>query len=72
MTWKATLDGRGKLPKKNLLDKLLGLDDSRSTRGILSRGANVYKGGSASAHKGGGAQYGRPSKNAIQRRLRGK
>ena len=31
------------------LKKLQGISDPRSTRGMLSRGRNVYKGGSPSA-----------------------
>lgn len=45
--------------------KVLGIPDSRSLTGILSRGANVYKGASMSAHRGGGPQFGRPKKNQI-------
>lgn len=52
-----------------LMKELSGHQDSRSLKGILSRGANVYKGGSSRAHSGGGKQFGRPSKKAIKRRL---
>lgn len=54
---------------QSLLKELHGHKDSRSLKGILSRGANVYKGGSSRAHFGGGQQFGRPTKKAIKRRL---
>lgn len=41
--------------------RLRGQKDSRSTQGIMSRGANVYNGGSNAAQRGGGSQFGRPS-----------
>lgn len=53
----------------DLLKKLQGISDPRSTKGIFSRGANIYNSGSHSAHSGGGPQFGRPSKKAIQRRM---
>ena len=56
--------------------KLQGLKDSRGPVGILSRGKNIYNGGSGAAHSGGGPQFGRPAngsmqqfENAIARRL---
>ena len=52
-----------------LLKELYGMKDSRSSKGIMARGSNIYKGGSTSAHSGGGTQFGRP---AMLRRLRGK
>lgn len=58
----------------NVLQKLRGLHDARSSRGILARGKNVYNGGSSAAHRGGGNQYGRPKKGsykeAAMRRMR--
>ena len=52
--------------------------DSRSTQGILSRGKNIYNGGSNAAHRGGGPQYGRPREgpqlvgpNSILQRITG-
>ena len=54
-----------------LLKRLAGIKDSRGPVGIYSRGANVYPRGSH-AHSGGGYQYGRPRKTAIQRRMRRK
>ena len=53
-----------------LLKRLRGFKDSRSKRAILSRGANVYKGVSMSAHRGGGQQFGRPRRDAVLRRMR--
>lgn len=53
-----------------LAKRLSGIKDSRSTQGIVSRGANIYKGASMSAHKGGGSQFGRPKREAVLRRLR--
>jgi len=35
-----------------LIDKLRGFEDSRSKKGILSRGANVYNGGTPQATSG--------------------
>jgi len=40
--------------------RMTGQGDSRSMPGMLSRGANVYNGGSPAAHSGGGPQFGRP------------
>lgn len=40
--------------------RLQGMVDPRSKVGILSRGANVYKGVTNVAQSGGGPQYGRP------------
>ena len=40
--------------------KLMGLQDAKGMRGILSRGKNVYNSTSNAAHSGGGIQYGRP------------
>lgn len=40
--------------------RLTGQGDSRGSAGILSRGPNVYNGGSNAAHSGGGPQFGRP------------
>jgi len=34
--------------------------DPRGLQGIMSRGRNVYRGGSSAAHMGGGPQFGRP------------
>lgn len=52
------------------LQKVLqGHKDSRSLRGRITRGNNVYRGASLAAHRGGGIQFGRPSKAAIKRRL---
>jgi hypothetical protein len=53
-----------------LIAKLQGQKDSRGLTGIMARGSNVYKAGVSRAQSGGGSQYGRPSKEAIQRRLR--
>lgn len=55
----------------------MGVKDPRGIQGIFSRGANVYNGGTSSAHSGGGKQFGRPRKvtpnqlrrAAISRRL---
>lgn len=41
--------------------RLMGQKDSRSTQGIISRGANVYKGGTSAARTGGGPNIGRPT-----------
>jgi hypothetical protein len=68
------------LDPKNFLQKETsvqqGIQDSRGPIGIFSRGNPIYNGGSASAHNGGGPQFGRPPKdspvgmrNAISRRL---
>ena len=54
----------------DLVRRLSGVKDSRGKIGIFSRGANIYNGGSKAAHKGGGVQYGRPRKEAIERRMR--
>lgn len=58
------------------IDNLRGIKDSRGPIGILSRGKNIYNGGSTAAHSGGGPQFGRPANgsmqqhdNAIARRL---
>lgn len=40
--------------------RMTGQQDSRSTPGMLSRGSNVYNGGSPNAQSGGGPQFGRP------------
>lgn len=40
--------------------RMTGQGDPRGAPGIMSRGANVYGGGSMSAHSGGGPQFGRP------------
>lgn len=40
--------------------RITGQPDSRGAQGIAARGANVYNGGSMSAHSGGGPQFGRP------------
>lgn len=40
--------------------RMTGQGDSRGPSGILSRGTNVYNGGSPAAHSGGGPQFGRP------------
>ncbi len=53
-----------------LVRRLQGIQDSRGKVGIYSRGKNIYKGGSSSAHKGGGVQFGRPKNGAIERRMR--
>jgi hypothetical protein len=53
----------------SILKRVYGLVDARSRQGIYSRGKNVYRGGSAQAHKGGGKQFGRPKKSAIARRI---
>jgi hypothetical protein len=62
------------------IQTLQGLKDSRGPQGILSRGANVYNGGSLAAQRGGGLQYGRynplqdanpVSLEAIRRKLYG-
>lgn len=57
-------------PRDNLLKKLSGVKDSRSTQAIFSRGANIYNSGSHAAHKGGGQQFGRPRREAVLRRMR--
>lgn len=62
---------KSKSKDKNLR-AVMGIVDARSKRGILSRGANIYKGGSNAAHKGGGPQFGRPKKSAIVRKLYGR
>lgn len=54
----------------SLLRRLSGEKDSRGKIGIFSRGKNIYRGGSRSAHSGGGIQYGRPKKEALERRMR--
>lgn len=43
--------------------KLLGIEDSRSNKGIFSRGKNVYKGGTGAANNQIGL------KNAAKRRM---
>lgn len=55
---------------EKLIATLQGQKDSRGLTGIMARGTNVYKGGVSRAQSGGGSQYGRPTKEAIQRRLR--
>lgn len=40
-----------------LLRKLMGDNDPRGMQGIMSRGANVYRGTSNAAHSGGGIDY---------------
>jgi hypothetical protein len=62
----ATLNSIEELLKK----QQLGVRDSRGMVGILSRGKNVYRGGVPNAHSGGGPQYGRPSNDAVLRRLK--
>jgi hypothetical protein len=54
----------------DLMRRLSGVKDSRGKIGIFSRGANIYNGGSKAAHQGGGVQFGRPRKEAIERRMR--
>ena len=54
------------------LRRLQGVKDARGPVGIKARGKNVYNGGSRAAHSGGGVQFGRPSKNAIRRRMQGR
>lgn len=49
--------------------RLLGVNDPRGPQGIMSRGANVYNGGSPSAHSGGGPQFGRPRTNPLDPNL---
>lgn len=44
----------------NLQKRLQGIQDPRSSRGIASRGKNVYNATSHAAHHGGGIQFGRP------------
>jgi hypothetical protein len=58
-----------KPPMAALQRKLMGVPDARGPVGILSRGANVYRGTSLHAHSGGGPQYGRPRKAAAMRRF---
>lgn len=58
--------------RKRQTNNLPGVKDSRGPVGIFSRGKNVYNGSSKAAHSGGGVQFGRPSKNAIRRRMQGK
>lgn len=53
-----------------LLRRLMGIKDARGKVGIYSRGKNVYRGGSNAAHAGGGVQYGRPTNEALARRVR--
>lgn len=53
-----------------LLRRLQGIKDSRGPIGMFSRGKNIYGGVSNAAHKGGGIQYGRPRKAALERRMR--
>lgn len=53
------------MANSNLMGKLQGNKDSRGLQGILSRGTNVYNGGSTAAHSGGGPQFGRPKKNPV-------
>ena len=67
------MDGSGRVDvdvNSDLVRRLSGVKDSRGKIGIFSRGANIYNGGSKAAHKGGGVQYGRPRKEAIERRMR--
>ena len=54
-----------------LLSGTGGMNDSRSSKGIMSRGANVYKSGTAQANRGLGSLGGKvqPNKLAITRRL---
>jgi len=40
--------------------RLQGLIEPRGSRGTLSRGRTIYKGGMTNAHRGGGYQFGRP------------
>lgn len=48
------------MEKDALQRRLTGMRDSRSKQGIMSRGANVYKGGAPQARTGGGPNIGRP------------
>lgn len=48
------------MPNEALKRRLTGQKDSRSTQGIMSRGANVYNGGTPNATSGGGPGFGRP------------
>lgn len=50
------------------MDRLNGIQDSRGPKGILSRGKNVYNGGTSAAHSGGGPQFGRPRKPVFSNR----
>ena len=52
----------------DLRSKLVGLKDPRSTQGIMSRGANIYPGGSMAAQKG---QYSNVAKIMLKRGARG-
>lgn len=66
-----------KVTQQALERRLSGVQDHRSMVGILSRGKNIYNGGSSAAHRGGGPQFGRPTgakdkvpgRSAINRRL---
>lgn len=57
--------------------RLSGVVDHSGPVGMMSRGKNVYAGGSSAATRGGGHQFGRPKgskdkvpmKSAINRRL---
>lgn len=49
--------------------KAASVSDPRGLTGQLSRGRNVYRGGSNAAHRGaGGPNMGRPQENAMQTR----
>jgi len=51
---------------KKAIERRLGMQDSRGPQGIMSRGANVYNGGTPQAQSGGGPQFGRPSNQSGQ------
>lgn len=55
----------------NLAKMLTGIQDARGSRGIASRGKNIYNSTSHAAHKGGGTQYGRPkgAKDTEKRKI---
>lgn len=49
----------GSVPHR-AIERRLGIQDPRSTQGIMAAGAPVYRGGLGNAHSGGGPQFGRP------------
>jgi hypothetical protein len=53
-----------------VMKALMGIQNANSMRAMFSRGKNVYPGGSNAAQSGpGGLQMGRPSNNAVRRRI---
>ena len=51
-----------------MMKKLMGLQDAKGMRGILSRGKNIYNSTSNAAHSGGGQQYGRPKGSKTKKK----